>query len=191
MERFLQFHADASNNASNLIGWLFFYLGMPACLWIAFATDSTAMGCLEPFNKLSTLLISISVYVMLPGLISLIILPTINCVLNSLSILLYPKGFLEKNKISLERYAGNSTIYDTLLSRQEVNFWSILNLVNFFLENFTEAIICVILLFSGYTDIFLTMFAVPTIMNASVRFFKIIVPYTTECLCFLVSEEDN
>ena len=66
--------------------------------------------------------------------------------------------------------------YDVVLNEKEISFWSILNVVNFFLENFTEAVICALLLYSGYTDVFLAMLAVPTIMNASIRFLKIMVP---------------
>ena len=91
--------------------------------------------------------------------------------------ILNPIGLLEDNKLSLERYAGNTDLEDSDLSEDEARYWTALNLANFFLENFTEAIICVILLCSGYDDFFLKLFAIPTIINASVRFLKILIPF--------------
>lgn len=168
-----------------------FILVVPVCLWIAFVADISVIEYLEHFNNLNTLLISTVVYFALPGLIQLVILPTTNCILNSLSIFVYPKGYLKENKTSLERYSGNPTSYDALFDEKEINFWYILNIVNFFLENFTEAIICGILLYSGYTDLNLAIFAFPAIINASVRFLKIMVPCLTECLCFIMSEDEE
>ena len=109
-------------------------------------------------------------------------------------------SLLKANSIPLERYAGNSSSEQNLLDAETVQYWLVLNTSNFFLENFTEAIICAILLFSGYEDIFLTLFAIPTIVNASVRFLKIVVPlliqlvlfffgYVSGCVNFLFSDE--
>ena len=125
-----------------------------------------------------------------------VILPIVNCTLNSICICLNPIGLLEDNKLSLERYAGNTDLEDSDLSEDEARYWTALNLANFFLENFTEAIICVILLCSGYDDFFLKLFAIPTIINASVRFLKILIPflvyialmlweYVSACIAFI------
>ncbi len=74
------------------------------------------------------------------------------------------------------RFVANSPDDQNILEKDSVAFWVTLNMCNFFFENVTEAIICGCLLFSGYNDIFLTLFAIPTILNTSVRLFKVLIP---------------
>jgi hypothetical protein len=198
---FISLHLSLNN--------FFMYFGpaIPILLLIVFIVYPSVMTYLAPFNNLTTLLICASIYIALPMLLQWVILPIFNCTLNSVCILLNPIGLLEANKLSLERYAGNADPESSVLDEDEARYWTMLNLANFFLENFTEAIICAILLLSRYEDIFLTMFAIPTIVNASVRFLKILVPflvytafpfvvgtlsyYLSACLNFILSCVEN
>ena len=81
------------------------------------------------------------------------------------------------------RFVANVSDDQNILDKDSVTFWVTLNMCNFFFENVTEAIICGCLLFSGYNDIFLTMFAVPTIVNTSVRLCKVLVPLLVYTVC--------
>ena len=81
------------------------------------------------------------------------------------------------------RFVANVADDQNILDKDSVTFWVTLNMCNFFFENVTEAIICGCLLFSGYNDIFLTMFAVPTIVNTSVRLCKVLVPLLVYTVC--------
>ena len=78
---------------------------------------------------------------------------------------------------------ANSSDDQNILDKESVAFWLTLNTCNFFFENVTEAIICGCLLFSGYRDVFLTMFAIPTILNTSVRLFKVLAPLLIYTVC--------
>ena len=80
--------------------------------------------------------------------------------------------YLTENVMDFQHYGG-SDILNKDHSDEQME-WSNLFVLNFFFENVLEAFIVVVLYLSDYQDIFSTLFAIPTVMNVSVRLTRFI-----------------